>query len=359
MSASLYRNFSDIIESLAKIDPDSVLSAETLTHHFTSELKGHKQHVRDTYQACLGRLAEPQFAVTKYASSKTAAKHIVTALTCPEFLIRVPQMLQQTFPQVPRTFFLHIPKTGGSDVIQRFQSQGWFVWHDSWKDPEWLSEAGGVAALLKNIIDFSASETQHITFGGHFTISDLVRENHCRSYDNVFTIIRHPEEMIVSALNYYIMAMIDCPTRSDGRLWRSWLEGTGITPPDCDEDVTMKMVECLLFHPGFSRECENMILRHLSTDGTLSSAIENIKIYNVHVVGNEAANEFLHREFDVMPSAIRHNISRRFVHHFDELPKKWRLHARTMLFPVDFSLFSLLADAMGNDGVVRPMRDLN
>lgn len=352
---SRFTEFRQITELLAHA-PGEVEPAQ-LEGLFRDALAGHVQRLRDTYQACLGRLPEAAFGNVDYPDSDAAARHLAASLTCDEFLNSIASQLAASYPTAPRKFFLHIPKTAGSSVKVGFDKSGnYFVWDLSFDRRDVLLGEKSWGWLFQQLGFQHVLHSRPIIIAGHVEARALLNRRVVRSFDDVFTVVRHPEEMVVSALNYAFTTIIEKPGREDAIRFGSWVEAAGFEVPSSREEVTADMVEAILLSGSIGFEWSRILHRYLSLDETISGALDAISVLDMDVVDFGGLIEYMKSRHDIeLPVENR---SHHFVPDFASLSRRARIHVLSEICREDLALYDVLVRLMDDDGVLRPARDL-
>lgn len=233
------------------------------------------------------------------------------ALLSEEFRTRILPAFLQSFPELTRDVFIHVPKCAGTDLAMNLgrrqmplpsvmESPGWL------SDDEFLSVLGGLARALvfhKRIFVYG-----HMEFGTYLDRCGL------RPGDKVFSIIRDPIALMVSQANYAIGRLRQDPTGRDPdtvvTLNHLGLAG-GLPNNIPDRDLKDLVVQALL-HPAVA--FANQACRHLSNSKALSfeAAIDMIIANDVEVTTTERYNRWLRERWGI-PHSARHNRSEQLL----------------------------------------------
>jgi hypothetical protein len=357
MDKSRFSDFRDIAEFLAS-NIERNLDKTQLEFLLLRSMHAEHQRVRDTYQACLGRLPDPGFATKFYRNSAGAAAHLADCLRCEEFLGRLIELLTSSYQSAPRRFFLHIPKTGGSSIKVAFDARGEdFVWDTAFTAEEGLLAEKGWGWLYKQIGLQHLNPSRPIVFAGHMDVQTLLRSpGLVRSHDRAFTVVRRPQDAVVSALNYAFTVVLNHRDRYDAGVFRSWIQEAGFSPPRSREEVSAAMIEATLFSRGLVEEWSKLLVRYLSPDGAIQGVLGAIVTLDMHVVDVSVVNEYALSEFNL--ELPRENRSEVFVPDFESLSRQAQSHILGQICPEDLGLYEMLRTLMGDKGVLIPHEDI-
>lgn len=239
----------------------------------------------------------PMFTLREFmASDEFAANHMRT--------------LRDLFPDRSATFFLHIPKTGGSTVCESMERSRRFVWllmpdsigHGG--GDERLSYYGGVVSRLRN-------SNKDFTIGGHATASLLLNTRLKKPDDRVFTVVRDPCDLMISWLNYLLtIVYTELPSnpdfagrpdakRVDDLIGHDWCSG----PISISDAQIELLVENVTYR--------NPICRSIGAEPTFVSAIDTLARLDIEVIPFHGISQFC--EKNGFPSSEDRNISVKFI----------------------------------------------
>ena len=249
-----------------EIAPDpSEISLEGFAYWVTSKLDYKKLRKSDIYQMCLDRLPEVQVIERDYYESPSdMASHIVRCLTCEEIRAKLPELVCKYFPNARRTFFVHIPKTGGTGVRDRLINHTTLpIWDFSYEGTFVFNALGNpfVVLYLSKIYE---NRNREFVFTGHRPLSDILNRGLLRCYDRSFTVIRNPLEIVVSNVNYIIDALVNHPGQPDSMAWSAWIERLGLgIPSELEEGMLMKLFEGLITSQEFKTNYANPYMKEV------------------------------------------------------------------------------------------------
>ena len=260
-------------------------------------------------QVVLGRPLRDrlQAVATQGFDARAAFKQ---ALLSEEFRKQILPSFLQSFPDLARDVFIHVPKCAGTDLTMNLgrrqmplpavmESPGWL------SDDEFLSVLGGLARAImfhKRIFVYG-----HMEFGTYLDRCGL------RPGDKVFSIIRDPIALMVSQANYAIGRLRQDPQGRDPDtvVTMEHLGLTSLPPNPSDRDLKDLVVQALL-HPAVA--FSNQACRHLARSRNLSfeAAIDMIIANDVEVTTTERYNRWLKERWGI-PHSTRHNRSEQLL----------------------------------------------
>ena len=267
---------------------------------------------RDVYQACLNRLPElRKLHSWKYTTPVECAQHIEGCLLSAEFRSRIVEILNAANPSLLRTFFVHIPRTRGTSLLQSIEDDGVLYWHDSFNHDEWLCKYCNRTGIdptlfLIKLLSSTLSSDNSLFVAGHVPLADLISRKLIKAKDRVFTVVRPPKDIILSAVNYILSVASSTSSEPDARDWREWITSLG-----CDnliygtfDDDSLRR---LLRSQRFAEEYRNPLTRYLSDDGTVDGALHCISLTNCDVVLEEDVSSYLLRTLGIHTPMGHHN----------------------------------------------------
>jgi hypothetical protein len=226
-----------------------------------------------------------------------------------EFQQNVVAYALRAFPEKRRIVFVHIPKCAGSSLTSHLATRFPLV-PASWQDAQWISRNQLFVNLGRFVRDTSFSDS--IAAAGHLPLSYYVDQDLLRPGDRVFTIVRHPLAIAVSALNYIFTRMALAVSTSE-------------TPPDVAEWMTLLDLQVL--PAGVTPEfVADVIPRALRTPqivpanplcywlggGSADEVIERLAHYPVEITSISRYDAWLAAEWNVSHSP-RDNESAKYL----------------------------------------------
>lgn len=247
------------------------------------------------YSGLIGALFEP-------------AAYFKALLLRPEFQSNIVSSLLAAFPEKPRRFFVHVPRCGGTSLVQTLTAEACMI-HYNAVGPEWCSGhvfLETIAAICRNIPRHDA-----IHVSGHYTLRSLIDERLARFGDSIWTSVRAPQEIILSYVNYVLTTLETDPTlsRPDARHWNRLLDLDG--PPG---KLSAEGLRALL--PRMIRNdtlVPKNLLSHFLGDGTAASALDLLAAADVEVIDTARLDQWREKQWNV-PARPWANVSRGFFH---------------------------------------------
>ena len=122
------------------------------------------------------------------------------------------------FPEQRRLLFVHIQKCAGTDLIAVL-SERYFDVDANMDDPSWFSNDRRFAYLRDLVL--GAPTVDSFFVRGHVPLHEYVNRKLIRPGDQIFTVVRDPIDIVISAVNYRLARFQADPRgeRIDTRLW--------------------------------------------------------------------------------------------------------------------------------------------
>lgn len=270
---------------------------------------------REVYQSCLNRLPEFESDWNRdYDSRAHCADHVAHCLVSHEFRNRAISIIGGTMPKIPRTFFVHIPRTGGSSVKMAIEHgfQG-LCWHVDHLEDEWFlmyARRFGLDPLLfmLKFLGQFASRSSNFLIVGHRSLGSLFGESFIRAGDRVFTVIRSPEQLIYSALNHIVDVVTGNSNTPDALDWREWMNELDVkwSPR---KQLTIADLKTILKSKRFALEYSNPQTQYLGHDGTVAGAVSATSMVRCSVLTQKSVHLYLARELGLAAPIGVHNRS--------------------------------------------------
>lgn len=252
------------------------------------------------YEAILGRSPESGDFATRPV--KDRLKCALFFLGSDEFLGSHIQTFRTLFPNIKASIFLHIPKSGGSTLIESQRHSHQFAFFTSpeffstWESDR-ISYYGGLIASLR-------SPNRTIAIIGHPTGRFLIDSNIKRENDEVYAILRDPFSTMVSFINYILTCVAENRPGRDVERWRSVIGIPSLTSKSpIPSSVLLKVLHELIGR--------NVLCATLSATGRFEDAVESIKILGLQPLFFEDIDCIIKQKG--LPSVPRENTSVKFV----------------------------------------------
>ncbi|WP_146774264.1 sulfotransferase family 2 domain-containing protein [Burkholderia cepacia] len=348
-------DFSDMVAAVSRYAENNSeidLSDERFIDWFGVDLGDSDISARDIYQACLNRLPEADVCRIRYSSGRERAQHISQVINSEEFRRIFLGLLCKSYPEAKRVFFLHIPKTGGTDLRERFRGDAstliWDVSHES--------DVHGAQLAHQQFAKFHRAESKRVLFSGHYDINDLLSRSCLRASDKAFTVIRNPVDVVVSAINFVFTELERFPERPYAQNWSARLAMLGVERKSEDQVWERWQISKLLRSPDFYEEYANLISRYLGgRDGTLDSVVDNIVVADMDLVEISALESYVERYVGPRMGASYLNVSKKVIQSEDDLDLRDRIYIRDVMCSRDMNIFDFLKSFfLSGNGVISP-----
>ncbi len=163
-------------------------------------------------------------------TEQEARDHLESLLYSARFQRHIITHVLRAFPEKRRFIFLHIPKCAGTDLTSHLETRHPAV-SKYWAEESWTKKADLFLSLANLIRDLQFSSS--IFASGHVTLNYYSEHRLIRPADRIFTVIRDPVEIAISAVNY-LLTRLEYSTKSkqidpDVKNWTSLL-GIGAIP---------------------------------------------------------------------------------------------------------------------------------
>jgi hypothetical protein len=269
---------------------------------------------RQVFNACHGRC--PGDVMEALAHTRFTGRDLFVAAVCSmEFQTQFASRFLAAFPEKPRSIFIHIPKSAGSDMsthlIGRYASLNTKILDSS------ITDISSFHSVVKDIsLEILAAERIYIH--GHTTLNKYTEWKARRFSDEIFTIIRDPVEQIISQINYVLTRIFsnEFPVQADTSGWRNEFEIKNL-----DDYTTVaaqhELATQILHHDGVVPA--NVICEYLGR-GTAKSAIEQVAIHNVEITDLAHYHHWLQSRWNIN-HFTKLNASTKFVSLSDFSPR--------------------------------------
>lgn len=155
------------------------------------------------YLAILGRSPENELL-----ARETTTNRLETALeflSSDEFMVRHINVFRDMFPSIKAEIFLHIPKSGGTTILEAQRSSDLYAFI---RNPEaamaWESNR---LSYLGHVMSALRTKGRKIAISGHPTAQLLITHRILGPDDEIYTILRNPLSTVVSYLNYVLTSV--------------------------------------------------------------------------------------------------------------------------------------------------------
>lgn len=256
--------------------------------------------------AVLGRLPQEMHYTALSGVAFEPQALFKALLLCPEFQAGLVPNLLNAFPEKPRRFFVHVPRSGGTSLGQTMATHACTIPHDAIGSDWCVGRAllDKVAAICRTI---PLHEAIHVS--GHYTLRSVIDGRLARFGDHVWTSFRNPHDIVLSYVNYILTTLEADPelTRPDARNWakRLRLEAPpGSLAPPMLRALLSRMIRDDALLP------RNLVC-HFLGDGTAASALDLLAAADVEVIDSTRLDEWREQRWNV-PAPPWANVSRQF-----------------------------------------------
>lgn len=212
------------------------------------------------------------------SSEVDAAVHLKTLLLSDDFRRLAVRNLLHAFPDKPRLLFVHIPKCAGTDLT-RILAARHFTISSGIENPHWFTHDALFLHLRELVL--GAEFANSIFLSGHTRLRYCVNQNLIRPGDQIFTVVRDPIDVVISAVNYRLTRLKADPTgrATDTRLWLRDL-GLQQISDDATQSELRAIAKRMLREP---RVVEDNVLCLALGSGDAASALANIVTSDIEI----------------------------------------------------------------------------
>lgn len=250
----------------------------------------------------------------------------------------------RAFPEKRRIVFIHIPKCAGSSFTSHLATRFPQV-SARWQDAGWTSREQLFLNLARFVRETPFSDS--IAAVGHLPLSYYTDQGLLLGGDRVFTVVRHPLAIAVSALNYMFTRMAEDATtgeiQPDVADWMAALDLEALpnaVTPELVAEITpraLRMPEIVQANP----------LCYWLGGGGVGEVIERLARCRVEITTTATYDSWLSAEWDVTDS-LRRNESTKYLSVSDlAVPDKEFL---VSISGEDLKLYGLISSYLGNSG---------
>jgi hypothetical protein len=234
------------------------------------------------------------------------SRRIAEILCSDEFMARHDIILQREFAHLSREFFFHVPKSGGTTVVEAFASDIRFcpVYFFPGYDNGGFADRLGY--LRKTILRLSNPQTRSVLMVGHPSAKRILSHNLKRGWDNAFTVLRDPIDASLSVINYVLTQLQKHPTSPDVIRWRNIL-GIPHGPFSPDRTAVLALIPAIVERISPI----NPVSSQLGIEACLESLLETAAILDLKIVRLNQIDDYLC--FRGIRKHQRMNISTRYV----------------------------------------------
>ena len=262
--------------------------------------------IQNVYYTFLNRLPESESVIRTHAE-RTRAELALDALASAEFQTRIIELLLRAYPEKQRLIHIHVPKTAGVDLSEKFTSDLPYV-HFNHSRPEMTSSR----ELLAHLAETSrrVQSESRILVTGHIPLAFYVDSGLCRFGDRIFAVFREPRESLLSLVNYLLRRIQEDPDCLSPDM-KSYANVLGVDRFKKNMDIEARrklgralLMNDLLMYPNLPKQ--------LLGRGDYDLAIDLIVCTNIELIPIEAYNLWLREEWGI-DSTTRTNASPRVL----------------------------------------------
>jgi Domain of unknown function (DUF4214) len=213
----------------------------------------------------------------------------------PAFQTNVLAFVMQAFPEMARLSFVHIPKCGGTTVNSVLSKKfPWLTEHLA--NPGWTDQSSFLWAL--RTIQAQAQNADFLFFSVHQSVPWFIEKGIHRPGDRMFTIVRHPFDIVFSNVNYILKRFQKDPglTAPDTKEWANKI---GLTRFDAAPSSSgLKAMGVEIFDRLVLNQ-DGVLLRYFG-DGSVRSALDNIERSEIEIIPLGKLGQWLSDSWEIM-----------------------------------------------------------
>lgn len=265
---------------------------------------------RDLHYAVFGKVPEANLSLS-LTERYYPRDHLQELLLSPAFQADMLPVLLNAYGDKQRLFFLHIPKCAGTDLSNKLKTR--YPWVDfNIMDPDWTSKEAMLRHLSRLAGQLRFADAIYLC--GHAMPNYYAHHGLVRPMDRVFTVVRHPFEIMISQVNYVLTRFwFDAERGEIGPDTQKWLQLIGIdTLPD-------KLTEEFAMHAGMQVLHNTDIVKPNSLcywlngdEADARSALESLVAQDVEVTDTHNYGTWLAQRWNIR-SQTRDNSSMKFL----------------------------------------------
>ena len=224
-----------------------------------------------------------------------------------EFQSTIVSRLLNAYPEKPRRFFVHVPRSGGTSLGETLELHACTIPYNA-MGLAWSSGRTFLDAVAQICRSVERHDAIHVT--GHYTLRSLLDGRLWRFGDVIWTSLRDPRDIVVSFLNYILTTL-----QSDSDLVRpdslAWSRALGLTAPiarlqpERIRQLLPRMIQD-------DRLLPRNLFCHFLGDGTAASTVDLLAAADVEIVASTKLDRWRERHWPEAALA-RANVSTPFV----------------------------------------------
>ena len=270
------------------------------------QAEGEQWTTRQIFYAVHGRRPDGLNAALN-RSDNSPYKIFTAAIYSDEFRKQHPPRILRDYPEKKRIFFVHIPKSAGSDLASHLTSR-YPTLNTRLCQKEWATNEEFLQAMKDFWLEAEHNDTIFVT--GHNHLALYENWNVLRLDDRIFTVLREPVLQVISQVNYVLTRIFSAnnPPDPDTRGWRKLfgVEDMGI---EASREEVLKLARRVLKDPGVTGG--NIACAFLG-GGSYEKAVERLAIHDVEVVDLSTYERWCRERWGITHSR-RVNESKKYV----------------------------------------------
>jgi hypothetical protein len=247
---------------------------------------------------------------------------------------RIVEMILDAHPEKRRLIFVHIPKCAGTDLTTNLGAR-YPVIHQTLAVPNWTAPDLLQSAVVD--IERQLRNADTVFVGGHNRLQWVIANDLYRpGKDRLFTVIREPTEIVLSALNYTVGKLIADPFGLEPDT-RGWLRNMGVA------DVSGWSVHDVALLALPSSAIPHNALCHFLGQDTLPTALDMIEASSIEISETSRYSKWAETAWG-FSFTTRHNASRSIMA-LSDLPQS----LVSNLCAEDIGLYAELTKRLGDN----------
>ena len=225
----------------------------------------------------------------------------------------IPRILN-AYPEKKRIFFVHIPKSAGSDLASHLTSR-FPTLNTRVLQRDWASNEDFLLTLKEFALEVERSDTIFVT--GHNKLALYESWNVLQLRDRIFTVLREPISQVISQVNYVLTRIFSTvPHPAPDTLgWRRLFAVDDLRIENSREEV-LHLAERILHNSDVTGK--NIACAYLGA-GSYEGSVERAATFDVEIVDLSTYEQWCREAWGITHSA-RVNESKRYLGREDFSP---------------------------------------
>ena len=277
-------------------------------------------------------------------NSDIARDYLNSLLRSARFQQDIAARTLRAFPEKRRIFFVHIPKCAGTDLLSHLTLKYPRI-RERWREHAWFDLEKLFRAVSDLVREVALSDA--ILMSGHVPLDYYIGAALLRPSDRVFTVVRDPVDISISAVNYVITRLQSNVGASVPDVdVKDWLCALGIdaVPAEMTPQFVNDISRRALYSPQI---VEPNPLCHWLGGGDAATVVARLARYHVEITTTARYTDWLASEWNVT-APTRANASTRYLS-LSSLAHCDLVHVET-LSPEDRKLFDLVDERLTASG---------